>query len=79
MAACESSGHDADFVDFMSAAQPDLLRMARFLTVSEDVACEPTTAAGASYRPSAMTDAGCGWPSSRSAGSGPCWGRSIAA
>ena len=37
MAAAKRSGRDA--------AQPDLLRMARFLTGSEDVAREPTTAA----------------------------------
>ena len=42
MAAAERSSRDAEFVEFMAAAQPDLLRMARFLTGSDDLARELT-------------------------------------
>ena len=42
MAASERSSRDAEFVEFMAAAQPDLLRMARFLTGSDDLARELT-------------------------------------
>ena len=42
MAASQGSGRDAEFVEFMAAAQPGLLRMARFLTGSDDLARELT-------------------------------------
>ena len=42
MASTEQSGRDAEFVEFMAAAQPELLRMARFLTGSDDLARELT-------------------------------------
>ena len=42
MATTEQSGRDAEFVEFMAAAQPELLRMARFLTGSDDLARELT-------------------------------------
>jgi RNA polymerase sigma-70 factor (sigma-E family) len=42
MAASQGSGRDAEFVEFMAAAQPGLLRMARFLTGSDDQARELT-------------------------------------
>jgi RNA polymerase sigma-70 factor (sigma-E family) len=42
MAASQRSGRDAEFVEFMAAAQPGLLRLARFLTGSDDLARELT-------------------------------------
>jgi RNA polymerase sigma-70 factor (sigma-E family) len=42
MTALQRSGRDAEFVEFMAAAQPGLLRLARFLTGSDDLARELT-------------------------------------
>jgi len=42
MIASQRSGRDAEFVEFMAAAQPGLLRLARFLTGSDDLARELT-------------------------------------
>lgn len=42
MTAAERLSRDAEFVEFMSAAQPDLLRTARYLTGSDDLARELT-------------------------------------
>ena len=42
MTAAERLSRDAEFVEFMSAAQPELLRTARYLTGSDDLARELT-------------------------------------
>lgn len=60
MTGAERLSRDAEFTEFMSAAQPELLRTARYLTGSDDLARELTQ--------DALTRAYAAWPRVRREG-----------